>query len=255
MFCHANRLDTLQRRKNFFKIFLTRFPNGDSHEAVQKRIFLTIVLMAIIAVIAWVIFFKHKIDTTENEEQTSTETTRVGKSPLSGEQQNNLKQVLTQAKMGQMEQRIAELEKRLDDARQNSDTDETGRPSKGFGAIFDKQRSRQQEIRQEREETIGRIFASNKHDYEWETSTQQQVRKLLESESFSSSAIVDMDCRYNLCKLTFSHIDQESRDTFGEEFGLKAPPHSYIWGRPFQDEKRGYGTLLYLARKGYTVFQ
>jgi hypothetical protein len=220
------------------------------------KLLLLILLPAIITAFIWTILSVKKADLKATDDSFEIERPESGKKSTPADQRNDLRQNLTQAKINQLEQRISDLEQQFDSSNDEQDSDNNINSSHhGPLDFLDRNREKQKEIRQKREEAVERIFASNKHDYEWENETQKQIRDLLAGDQFSSSSVNDMDCRYNLCKLTFSHKDEQTRNTFAEDFGLKAPQNSHIWGRPYYDEnKGGYGTVLYLARKGYSVF-
>ena len=216
------------------------------------KILPSILIPVVITVSIWAFLTYYQL---EDESLKEKNASIIEPDPLANKRRStvgahDIKQFMPRAKMLQMDHRLADLEHKVgtsDEANKKDPMMTDPDPSADSENLHDV-------VRQKREETVARIFASDNHDYEWEDNMSSQIKQLLTKDDFSSSALVDMECRQNLCRITFSHSGEESRDSFSMDFVSNAPPHSHLWGRPFYDDTKGYGTELYLTRKGYSIF-
>ena len=218
---------------------------------ILPKILFSILIPMIVTIALWAFLTNHQAkDSARKDEKTATVSKDQVNRRETGLGTKDMRRLLPRAKMSQMDRRIASLEQKVGSSVEgNPNGSVTTEPD----PLAEMENVRQV-IRQKREETIARIFASDEHDYEWEDNMSSQIKQLLAKSDFSSSALVDMDCRQSLCRIVFTHKDEAARDSFSMDFVPNAPPHSHIWGRPFYDDVKGYGTELYLTRNGYAVF-
>lgn len=189
-------------------------------------------------------------DNKEQVEKTDSAKTDVHM-PQNLEPRLKMASTINNMKLGNVEKRISEIEKKMNDR-----TDSETKQNHASGVALFKERmqaisDRNDRIRVYREATIDRIFASNEHDEEWESSIKTQIGDIMQTEEMKSNALLKIDCRSNLCEMVISHDDEESQREFADLF---SPPASMLWGRPGANEDSQLTTQIYLVRKGHSVF-
>ena len=221
---------------------------------LSKKAIAFVLISLILAILIWRFFLTNPNYEKRNDKGSSVKLITKTDNNTLPDKSPGLEQSLIRAKMSQLDKRIAELEKRGNKSDNDINSENKKEPSVSLEEITDKDEMKRIAIRTKREETIGRIFSSDKHDYEWETKMKTDINELMSTDNLASSTLVEMDCRSNMCKVIVSHKNEEARDLFSMEFGLKAPSSGRIWVRPFKDDVNGYGSEVYLTRQGHSVF-
>jgi hypothetical protein len=103
-------------------------------------------------------------------------------------------------------------------------------------------------------------FAGQTVDPEWRKEALAQITAVIDrvidtqaSGVTTNSALLDMDCRTNLCRIELAHGDQMAMDRFAEKFSQLLGWQTSSYYNVSRDPDGSLTTVIYLARNGHTL--